>query len=110
IRHRPKNVPADHSNAKLCREVPDDWRQQSKEQRAAVNQYYIAAITDHFRPAKKKSKARAADLPLDERLSNYIIEGTRDGLIADLERKRGEGTAPRDSVNGPRRARMSQAV
>src|SRR5213595_3615578 len=106
--HPPKNIPADHSNAKLLRDVPADWRQQSKEQRAAVNQYYIAAITEHFRTAKKKEKARAADLPLDERLSNYIIEGTRDGLIADLERKRAEGTAPLDIVNGPLMAGMSE--
>src|SRR5438067_1591808 len=106
--HPPKDVPADHSNAKLLRDVPADWRQQSKEQRAAVNQYYIAAITEHFRTAKKKEKARAADLPLDERLSNYIIEGTRDGLIDDLERKRGEGTAPLDIVNGPLMAGMAE--
>src|SRR5438445_999461 len=107
--HPPKDVPADHSNAQLLRDVPADWRQQSKEQRAAVNQHYIAAVTEHFRTAKKKEKARAADLPLDERLSNYIIEGTRDGLIADLERKRGEGTAPLDIVNGPLMAGMLEA-
>src|SRR5207244_1780283 len=106
--HPPKDVPADHSNAQLLRDVPADWRQQSKEQRAAVNQYYIAAITEHFRTAKKKEKARAADLPLDERLSNYIIEGTRDGLIVDLERKRGEGTPPLDIVNGPLMAGMAE--
>ncbi len=106
--HPPKDVPAEHSNAHLLRDVPADWRQQNKEQRAAVNQYYIAAITEHFRTAKKKEKARAADLPLDERLSNYIIEGTRDGLIADLERKRGEGTAPLDIVNGPLMAGMAE--
>src|SRR5438309_1211548 len=106
--HPPKDVPADHSNAQLLRNVPADWRQKSKEQRAAVNQYYIAAITEHFRTAKKKEKARAADLPLDERLSNYIIEGTRDGLVVDLERKRGEGTAPLDIVNGPLMAGMAE--
>src|SRR5947199_8652249 len=106
--HPPKDVPADHSNAKLLRDVHADWRQQSKEQRAAVNQYYIAAITEHFRTAKKKEKARAADVPLDERLANYIIEGTRDGLIDDLERKRGEGTAPLDIVNGPLMAGMAE--
>src|SRR5438477_3063398 len=106
--HSPKNVPADHPNASHLLNAPADWRQQSKEQRAAVNQYYIAAITEHFRTAKKKEKARAADLPLDERLSNYIIEGTRDGLIADLERKRAEGTAPLDIVNGPLMAGMAE--
>src|SRR2546422_8042692 len=66
--HPPKEVPAEYSNAALLRNVPADWRQQAKEQRAAVNQFHIAAITEHFRTAKKKDKARAADLPLDERL------------------------------------------
>src|SRR5437879_4793908 len=106
--HPPKDVPADHSSAGLLRDVPADWRKQSKEQRAAVNQHYIAAIAEHFRTTKKKEKARAADVPLDERLANYIIEGTRDGLIADLEKKRGEGAAPLDIVNGPLMAGMAE--
>jgi len=106
--HPPKDVPAEHSNAGLLRDVPADWRKQSKEQRAAVNQHYIAAIAEHFRTTKKKEKARAADVPLDERLANYIIEGTRDGLIADLEKKRGEGAAPLDIVNGPLMAGMAE--
>src|SRR6184192_1747627 len=80
--HPPKDVPADHSNAQLLRDVPADWRQQSKEQRAAVNQYYIAAITEHFRGAKKKEKARGAELPLDERLANYILDGSSSGKSA----------------------------
>jgi 5-methyltetrahydrofolate--homocysteine methyltransferase len=99
--HPPKDVPNDHPRAVLLRDVPADWREQSKEQKAAVNQYHIAAITEHFRTAKKKEKTRAADLPLDERLANYIIEGTRDGLVEDLDRKRAEGAAPLDIVNGP---------
>src|SRR5271167_1556090 len=106
--HPPKDVPADHSQAELLRNVPADWREQKKEQRAAVNQYHIAAIAEHFRTATKKEKKRAADLPLDERLANYIMEGTRDGLVADLERKRAEGTAPLDIINGPLMAGMSE--
>jgi 5-methyltetrahydrofolate--homocysteine methyltransferase len=106
--HPPKDVPAEHVNAKLLRNVPADWRQQSKEQKAAVNQFHIAAIAEYFRTAKKKEKKKAADLPLDERLANYIIEGTRDGLIADLEAKRGEGVAPLDIINGPLMSGMSE--
>jgi 5-methyltetrahydrofolate--homocysteine methyltransferase len=106
--HPPKEVPADHPSAALLRNVPADWREQSKEQRVALNQFYIAAIAEHFRTAKKKEKARAEDLPLDERLANYIIEGTRDGLVADLERKRGDGAAPLDIVNGPLMAGMAE--
>jgi 5-methyltetrahydrofolate--homocysteine methyltransferase len=106
--HPPADVPAEHSRASLLRNVPADWREQLKEQRAAVNQFHIAAITEHFRTATKKEKTRAADLPLDQRLANYIIEGTRDGLVDDLERKRAEGAAPLDIVNGPLMAGMAE--
>ena len=74
----------------------------------AVNQFHIAAIAEYFRRAGKKEKKKAADLPLDERLANYIIEGTKDGLIADLDRKRAEGAAPLDIINGPLMAGMSE--
>ncbi|GAC1703221.1 MAG: methionine synthase [Candidatus Acidiferrum sp.] len=106
--HPPVNVPADHSQATLLTNLPADWRQQTKEQRSAVNQFYIAAIAEHFRTATKKEKVRSADLPLDERLANYIVEGTRDGLIADLERKRAEGVSPLDIVNGPLMTGMAE--
>jgi 5-methyltetrahydrofolate--homocysteine methyltransferase len=106
--HPPKDVAGNHPRFELLRDVPADWREQKKEQRAAVNQYHIVAITEHFRTATKKEKVRAADLPLDERISNYIIEGTRDGLIGDLDRKRAEGAAPLDIVNGPLMAGMAE--
>src|SRR5580698_9428226 len=106
--HPPKDVPADHSQVELLSNVPADWREQKKEQRAAVNQYHIGAIAEYFRTAKKKEKKLAADLPLDERLANYIIEGTRDGLIADLERKRAEGASPLEIINGPLMAGMAE--
>ena len=104
----PVNVPADHVNIEVLETVPEDWRQQSREQKIAVNQFHIAAITEHFRGAAKKEKKKAADLPLDERLANYIIEGTKDGLIADLELKLKEGIAPLDIINGPLMAGMTE--
>ena len=104
----PVGVPQDHPNAEVLESVPDDWREQSREQKIAVNQFHIAAIAEHFRGATKKEKKRAADLPLDERLANYIIEGTKDGLIADLDLKLKEGTSPLDVVNGPLMAGMSE--
>ena len=106
--HPPKAGLADYSKGALLGTVPADWREQNKVQRAAVNQFHIAAITEHFRTAKKKEKARAADLPLDERLANYIIEGTRDGLVDDLEKKRAEGAPPLDIVNGPLMTGMAE--
>ncbi len=101
FQHAPKDVPADHPRAELFRNVPTDWRQQSKEQKAAINNYHIVAITEHFRTATKKEKVKTEDLPLDQRLANYIIEGTRDGLVEDLEKKRAEGANPLAIINGP---------
>lgn len=108
FQHAPRDVPPEHPQAALLQGVPPDWREQSKEQRAAVNQFHIAAITEHFRTATKRQKTKAADLPLDERLASYIIQGTREGLIEDLERKRAEGVAPLDIVNGPLMAGMAE--
>ena len=108
FQHPPKMVDAANPRAELLKNAPADWREQNKEQRAAINQFHIAAITEHFRTAKKKDKLRAEDLPLDQRLANYIIEGTRDGLIEDLEKKRAEGAAPLDIINGPLMAGMSE--
>lgn len=81
--------------------VSEDWREQTREERIAVNQHNIAAITEFFRKAGAKEKKSAAQLPLDERLARYIIEGTKDGLIDDLNRKLAEGAAPLEIINGP---------
>jgi 5-methyltetrahydrofolate--homocysteine methyltransferase len=106
------NTPPVDALDERLRTAPEDWRAQTAEQKAAINQWHIAAVTEHFRKTGKRVKARAEDLPLDQRLANYIIEGTKDGLIADLDRKRAEGgpggTAPLDIVNGPLMAGMSE--
>ncbi len=99
--------PVDAADESL-RTAPEDWRRQTAEQKIAINQWHIAAITEHFRKSGKRVRERAEDLPLDQRLANYIIEGTKDGLIADLERKRAEGAAPLDIINGPLMAGMSE--
>jgi 5-methyltetrahydrofolate--homocysteine methyltransferase len=108
FQHPPKEIPEGHPQTELLRNLPTDWRQQSKEQKAVVNQFHIAAIAEHFRTATKKEKAKKEDQPLDQRLANYIIEGTRDGLVEDLEHKRAEGTAPLDIINGPLMTGMAE--
>lgn len=95
-------------SGKEFKDAPEDWRQQTPEQKVAINQFHIAAIAEYFRRATARVKAKAADLPLDQRLANYIIEGTKDGLIVDLELKRNEGASPLDIINGPLMAGMSE--
>jgi 5-methyltetrahydrofolate--homocysteine methyltransferase len=68
----------------------------------------IEAITEFYRKHIKKEKKAARDLPLDERLAQYIIQGTKDGLIPDLDLKRKEGAKPLDIINGPLMAGMAE--
>ncbi len=81
-------------------DTPRDYREQTKEQRAAINQHHIAAINEHFRTAESRVKKKTSDLPLDGRLANYILEGSKEGLIPDLDLKLKEA-APLDIINGP---------
>jgi 5-methyltetrahydrofolate--homocysteine methyltransferase len=104
----PAEIPDGVSDAHLLRGAPADWRSQTKEQKAAINQFHIAAIAEHFRGTGARKKERAADLPLDQRLANYIIEGSKDGLVDDLNRKLAENVAPLDVINGPLMAGMGE--
>jgi 5-methyltetrahydrofolate--homocysteine methyltransferase len=59
----------------------------------------VAAFAAHFRE-RRKTVAPVSSLPLDERLARYIVEGSRDGLLADLDLKLKEAGAL-DIINGP---------
>jgi 5-methyltetrahydrofolate--homocysteine methyltransferase len=59
----------------------------------------VAAFAAHFRD-RTKAAVVTSTLPLDERLARYIVEGSRDGLTADLDEKLREA-APLAIINGP---------
>ncbi len=59
----------------------------------------VAAFAAHFR-TKKVEIIQKAKLPLQERLSAAIVEGTKDGLIADLDEAMKE-KSPLEIINGP---------
>jgi len=87
--------------------APQDWRQQSPEQRAAIHQHHIARISDHYRGAKREAVVRP-EQPLDERLAGYIVDGSRSGLREDLDLKLAEGLEPLEIINGPLMAGMAE--
>jgi len=70
----------------------------SREQQALKDA--VAAFAAHFREKKPAGPARS-ELPLDERLARYIVEGSRDGLFDDLAEKLRQGAKPLDIINGP---------
>ncbi len=60
------NGPAVDAADESLRNAPEDWRQQSAEQKAALNQFHIAAVTDHFRgayEAREAARGRPAARP-----------------------------------------------
>src|ERR1700684_898815 len=104
----PKSVPEGHAQDEHLRNAPPDWRDQSPAQKAAINQFHIAAITSHFRASGSRKKESAAGLPLAQRLANYIFEGSKDGFVDDLKIWRAEGNAPLDIINGPLMTGMAE--
>ena len=88
-------------------DAPQDWREQTPEQRAAIHQHHITRLSDHFRGAKRQAVVRP-EQPLDERLAGYIVDGSRSGLREDLDLKLAEGLAPLDIINGPLMTGMAE--
>jgi 5-methyltetrahydrofolate--homocysteine methyltransferase len=62
----------------------------------------IAAFAAHFRARKGRAGGDQdrKSLPLDERLARYILEGSKDGLIEDLNEALGT-RGPLEIINGP---------
>jgi len=62
----------------------------------------IAAFAGHFKAkgAAPREPAARAGTPV-ERLPRYILEGSKEGLVEDLEAVRSGGMSPLDIINGP---------
>ncbi len=68
----------------------------------------VAAFAAAFRDKKPASHAPTAELPLDERLPLYIVEGIKNGLTADLDALLTRGDKPLEIINGPLMAGMAE--
>jgi 5-methyltetrahydrofolate--homocysteine methyltransferase len=101
------NLPPAEGGDEALTDVPRDWREQGPEQRAAIHAYHVTRVSDHFRGAKRQAVVRP-EQPLDERLAGYIVDGSRSGLVEDLELKRAEGAEPLEIINGPLMAGMAE--
>jgi 5-methyltetrahydrofolate--homocysteine methyltransferase len=89
--------------------IPEEERKLAENLLFDNNQINVAAITEFYRGRGGSRTAPVkTDLSLDERLAQYIIQGTKDGLIPDLELKRKEGAKPLDIINGSLMAGMAE--
>jgi 5-methyltetrahydrofolate--homocysteine methyltransferase len=69
----------------------------------------LAAFSEHFKQkaGTKAAPSRRAELPLDERLAQNVIEGSKEGLLEDLDVAL-QSRKPLDIINGPLMAGMSE--
>lgn len=67
----------------------------------------LARFTDFYRDKKAAEEQVKAELTLEKRLANYVVEGSKDGLFADLDEAL-RSQAPLDIINGPLMAGMDE--
>jgi 5-methyltetrahydrofolate--homocysteine methyltransferase len=79
--------------------IPEDERKLAEDLIYWRGEDPVAAFAAHFRE-RTKAPAAKSTLTLDERLARYIVEGSRDGLVEDLDTKLREA-APLAIINGP---------
>jgi len=73
-----------------------------------TNDETLAVFTDFYRDKKKEKSVEDIPDTVEERLAYYIIEGTKEGLIPDLEAAREIFDTPLDIINGPLMAGMAE--
>ncbi len=87
--------------------IPAEERTLAEDVLFRTDDAVIGRFVDHFGKATARVKKQTATLPLDERLASYVVEGTKEGLLPDLQTKMAE-MAPLDIINGPLMAGMDE--
>ncbi|MNC17078.1 Methionine synthase [compost metagenome] len=61
----------------------------------------------YFREKKVEKTVKSSNMTLEERLASYVVEGTKEGLLPDLE-KAMDTYSPLEIINGPLMAGMEE--
>jgi 5-methyltetrahydrofolate--homocysteine methyltransferase len=80
--------------------IPERERQLAEDLLYRTGEATLAAFVAAFRDKKVEKKAKADNLTLEERLAGYVVEGSKEGLHADLDEAL-KKYAPLDIINGP---------
>ncbi|WP_442950698.1 methionine synthase [Paenibacillus sp. 32O-W] len=80
--------------------IPEEERRLAEALIYDTNDETLAAFVAAFRDKKVAKKEKAANLPLEERLASYVVEGTKEGLIPDLDEALTK-YSPLEIINGP---------
>lgn len=87
--------------------IPEEERRLAEELIYNTNDDTLAAFVAAFRNKKVQEKVKAVNLSLEERLASYVVEGTKEGLIPDLDEALGRYSAL-EIINGPLMAGMEE--
>ncbi|MGG0815917.1 methionine synthase [Paenibacillus alvei] len=80
--------------------IPEHERKLAEDLLYDTNDETLAAFVAAFRNRKVEKKEKTSNLPLEERLASYVVEGTKEGLIPDLTAALQKYT-PLEVINGP---------
>lgn len=80
--------------------IPEEERRLSEELLYNTNDDTLAAFVAAFRNKKVEKKEKISNLSLEERLASYVVEGSKEGLLPDLEQALAKYTALQ-VINGP---------
>jgi 5-methyltetrahydrofolate--homocysteine methyltransferase len=87
--------------------IPEEERVQAEKLLFETNDETLATFTAFYREKKTVKKEAVSNLTLEQRLANYVVEGSKDGLIADLQEALNRYT-PLEIINGPLMEGMSE--
>ncbi|AEH48980.1 methionine synthase [Parageobacillus thermoglucosidasius] len=88
--------------------IPEEEVRLAEELLFNTNDETLNTFIQFYRNKMKEPKKAKTELSLEERLANYVVEGTKDGLFADLEQALQTYADPLDIINGPLMAGMDE--
>ncbi|ASS74707.1 methionine synthase [Tumebacillus algifaecis] len=87
--------------------IPEEERTLSEDLLFHITDEKLAQFTAFYREKKVTQTVAVSNMTLEERLGNYVVEGSKEGLIADLEEAL-QNYPPLEIINGPLMAGMEE--
>jgi 5-methyltetrahydrofolate--homocysteine methyltransferase len=87
--------------------IPEEERKLTEDLIFNTNDETLAAFVAYFREKKVEKTVKSSNMTLEERLASYVVEGTKEGLLPDLEIAMGT-YSPLEIINGPLMAGMEE--
>ncbi|SDH08365.1 methionine synthase (B12-dependent) [Alteribacillus persepolensis] len=81
--------------------IPEEEKEMARKLLFETSDASLADFTAHYRGKKSEKKKVEKNLSLEDRLAEYIVEGTKEGLFDDLDKALQKFDEPLDIINGP---------